>query len=129
MTPAHLRLLADLILPGDEMGLPPGSLVPDVMAVMVQSAPTILAQAADHPDFAEASKRHRIIARLEAEYPQEFRDFVLSLIKAYYESGQVLEAMGWRSAPPQPQGHKVAPMDEALAPALACVAKRKRLWR
>jgi hypothetical protein len=129
MTPAHLRLLADLILPGDEAGLPPGSLVPDVMAVMARSTSPIRALAGDHPDFPDASKRRGIVTRLEAEHPQEFRDFVLSLIKAYYESGHVLEAMGWRSAPPQPQGHKVAPMDEALASALARVAECKRLWR
>jgi hypothetical protein len=129
MTPSHLRLLADLILPGDETGLPPGSRVPDVMAVMAQSTSPIKALTGDHPDFAEATKRPRILAALETEHPQEFRDFVLSLIKAYYESGQALEAMGWRVAPPQPQGHSIAPMDEALAPALVRVAQRKRLWR
>ena len=129
MMPAHMRLLADLILPGDRSGLPPGSLVPDVMAVMVQSTSPIRALACDHPDFAEPSKRRGILMALETEQPQEFRDFALSLIKAYYESGQALEALGWRSAPPQPQGHKIAPMDEALAPALARVAERKRLWR
>jgi|GEM_PF-3909067 len=129
MTPSHLRLLADLILPGDETGLPPGSLIPDVMAVLAQSASPIKALAVDHPDFAEASQRDGILSALEAERPQEFRDLVLALIKAYYESGQVLEAMGWRSAPPQPQGHSIAPMDDALMPALARVAERKRLWR
>ena len=129
MTPAHLRLLADVILPGDEAVLPPGSLVPDVMAVVAQSTSPIKSRACDHPDFAKASKRQSILVGLEAEHPQQFRDFVLSLIKSYYESGHVLEAMGWRSAPPQPQGHQVAAMDEALAPALARVAERKRLWR
>lgn len=129
MTPMHVRLLADLILPGDETGLPPGSLVPDVMAAVTESASPIKTLAADHPDFSEAGKRPPILMRLETEHPQEFRDFVLSLIKAYYESGQVLEAMGWRSAPPQPQGHQIAQMDEALAPALTRVAERKRLWR
>lgn len=129
MTPSHLRLLADLLLPGDETGLPPGSLIPDVMAVLAQSPSPIKALSADHPDFADASKRHGVLVGLEAEHPQDFRDLVLSMIKAYYESGQVLEAMGWRSVPPQPQGHRVAPMDEALAPALARVAERKRLWR
>ncbi|MGE4251798.1 MAG: hypothetical protein AB7F09_20610 [Parvibaculaceae bacterium] len=129
MTPAHLRLLADLILPGDETGLPPGSLIPDVMAVLAQSTSPIKTLAGDHPDFAEAGKRQSVLMALEAEQPQAFRDFVLALIKAYYESGQVLEAMGWRSAPPQPHGHPVAPMDAALAPALARVAERKRLWR
>ncbi len=129
MTPANLRLLADLILPGDETGLPPGSLIPDVMAVLARSTSPIKALAGDHPDFGEASKRHGLLTGLEAEHPQEFRDFVLALIKPYYESGQVLEAMGWRSAPPQPQGHAIAAMDEALAPALARIAERRRMWR
>lgn len=129
MTPSHLRLLADLILPGDETGLPPGSLIPDVMAVLAQSTSPIKALALDHPGFAEASRRDGVLHRLEAEHLQDFRDLVMALIKAYYESGQVLEAMGWRSAPPQPQGHAVAPMDDALKPALARVAERKRLWR
>jgi hypothetical protein len=129
MTPAHLRLLADLILPGDETGLPPGSLIPDVMAALAQSKSPIKKLFGDHPDLVDAGKRNGILTALEKSHPQDFRDFVLALIKAYYESGQVLEAMGWRSAPPQPQGHVVAPMDEALAPALAKVAERKRLWR
>jgi hypothetical protein len=129
MTPAHLRLLADMILPGDETGLPPGSLIPDVMAVLAQSTSPIKDLAGSHPDFADAGKRHMVLASLEQSHPQEFRDFVLGLIKAYYEAGQVLEAMGWRSAPPQPQGHVIASMDEDLAPALAKVAERKRLWR
>ena len=129
MMPAHLRLLADMILPGDETGLPPGSLIPDVMAVLAQSTSPIKDLAGNHPDFADAGKRHKILASLEQSHPREFRDFVLGLIKAYYEAGQVLEAMGWRSAPPQPQGHVIAPMDEDLAPALAKVAERKRLWR
>lgn len=129
MTPAHLRLLADMILPGDETGLPPGSLIPDVMAVLAQSASPIKDLAGNHPDFADAGERHKVLASLEQLHPQEFRDFVMGLIKAYYEAGQVLEAMGWRSAPPQPQGHVIAPMDADLAPALAKVAERKRLWR
>jgi hypothetical protein len=129
MTPAHLRLLADLILPGDETGLPPGSLIPDVMAALAQSASPIKALAGDHPDFADAGKRHGVLTSLEQSHSEDFRDFVMALIKAYYESGQVLEAMGWRSAPPQPQGHTIAPMDKDLVPALAKVADRKRLWR
>lgn len=129
MTPTHMRLLADLILPGDETGLPPGSRIPDVMAVLAQSKSPIKALAGEHPDFADAGKRHGVLVVIEQSQPQDFRDFVLSLIKAYYESGQVLEAMGWRSAPPQPQGHIIASMDETLKPALARIAERKRLWR
>jgi len=129
MTPAQLRLLADLLLPGDAEGLPPGSLVPDVMLVLAESTSPIKTLVGGHPDFAEASKRPAFLTELEQTHPQDFRDLVMALIKPYYESGPVLEAMGWRSAPPQPQGYRIAPMDEALAPELAKVAQRKRMWR
>ena len=70
-----------------------------------------------------------MLSSLEQSHPQDFRDLVLSLIKPYYESGPVLEAMGWRSAPPQPAGHMIAPMDPELSQALTNVAARKRMWR
>lgn len=129
MTPTQLRQLADLLLPGDEAGLPQGSLVPDVMLALAESSSPIKALVGSHPDFADAEKRAAVLSRLEQSHPQDFRDLVLSLIKPYYESGPVLEAMGWRSAPPQPTGHAIAPMDAELGQALARVAARKRMWR
>ena len=129
MIPSQQRFLADLILPGDEAGLPAGSLIPDVMDVLARSTSPIKTLIASHQDFADAGKRRDLLTSLEATHPQEFRELVLALIKAYYESGQVLEAMGWRSAPPQPQGHVLARMDEALASSLHRIAERKRLWR
>jgi len=129
MTPAGLRLLADLLLPGDAAGLPPGSLIPDVMLALAESTSPIKDLAGADPDFADAGKRPAVLDRLEQTYPQDFRDLVMALIKPYYESGPVLEAMGWRSAPPQPQGHRIVPMDEALASELTKVARRKRMWR
>jgi hypothetical protein len=129
MTPSQLRFFADLILPGDEAGLPAGSLIPDVMDILARSTSPIKTLVGRHPDFADPGKRLDLLTNLEATHTQEFRDLVLELIKAYYESGQVLEAMGWRSAPPQPQGHVLAPMDEALASSLARIAERGRLWR
>ncbi len=129
MTPAQLRRLADLLLPGDEAGLPSGSLVPDVMLTLAESPSPIKALAGSDPDFADATKCVEMLSRLEQSRPEEFRDLVLSLIKPYYESGPVLRAMGWRGAPPQPAGHVIAPMDAELGLALAKVAARKRIWR
>lgn len=129
MTPVPLRQLADLLLPGDEAGLPPGSRVPDVMLALTESTSPIIAQIGRHPDFADPDKREAVLNELERSHGQEFRDLVLSLIKPYYESGPVLEAMGWRTAPPQPTGHELAPMAADLAQALAEIAARKRLWR
>jgi hypothetical protein len=124
MTPQLLRRLADLLLPGDEQGLPPGSLIPDVMLVLSDAISPIKDHLRDRDVFTEKD-----LVALEQSHPTEFRALVMDLIKPYYESGQVLEAMGWRSAPPQPQGHMIAAMDQALAPVLARIAERKRLWR
>ncbi len=124
MTPAQLRLLADLLLPGDPQGLPSGSLVPDAMLALSQSASPIKDLIGDRSDFTDKD-----LSELEQRHPAEFRDLTLELIKPYYESAAVLEAMGWRAAPPQPQGHAIAAMDEALAPSLARIAARKRIWR
>lgn len=129
MTPVPLRQLADLLLPGDEAGLPSGSRVPDVMLALTESTSPIIAQIGRHPDFADPDKREAVLNELERSHGQEFRDLVLSLIKPYYESGPVLEAMGWRTAPPQPTGHELAPMAADLTQALAEIAARKRLWR
>lgn len=129
MTPAQLRQLADLLLPGDEAGLPPASLVPDVMLALAESASPIKTLAGRHPDFTDAGKRAELLKSLEQSHAQDFRDLVLSVIKPYYESGQVLEAMGWRSAPPQPMGHQIEPMAADLSQALARIAARKRMWR
>ena len=129
MTPAQLRILADLLLPGDAQGLPPGSFVPDVMLALSEQISPIKGLAGSHPDFDEESKRAKLLSQLEQTHKQEFRDLVMAVIKPYYESGPVLEAMGWRSAPPQPQGHKVVPMEETLSRELAKVAARKRIWR
>jgi hypothetical protein len=129
MTPVPLRQLADLLLPGDEAGLPPGSRVPDVMLALSESTSPIIAQIERHPDFADPEKREAVLIELERSHGQEFRDLVLSLIKPYYESGPVLEAMGWRTAPPQPTGHELAPMATDLTQALAEIAARRRIWR
>lgn len=129
MTPAQLRQLADLLLPGDAAGLPPGSLILDVMLALTESASPIKAQIGGHPDFADPAKRKDVLAGLERSHAQDFRDLVLTLVKPYYESGPVLEAMGWRGAPPQPSGHAIAPMAADLSQALAEIADRKRIWR
>jgi hypothetical protein len=129
MTPVQLRQLADLLLPGDAAGLPPGSRVPDVMLALTESTSPIIAQIGSHPDFADPRKRGAVLNELESSHGQDFRDLVLSLIKPYYESGPVLEAMGWRTAPPQPSGHELAPMAADLDQALAEIAARKRIWR
>ena len=129
MTPVQLRQLADLLLPGDQAGLPPGSRVPDVMLALTESTSPLIAQIGGHPDFADRTKRNAVLSEMESSHGQDFRNLVLSLIKPYYESGPVLEAMGWRTQPPQPLGHELAPMAADLDQALVEIAARKRIWR
>lgn len=129
MTPVQLRQLADLLLPGDKAGLPPGSRVPDVMLALSESKSPIIALMGRHPDFADPARRGEVLTEFERSHAQDFRDLVLSLIKPYYESGPVLEAMGWRTAPPQPTGHVIAAMAADLDQALAEIAARKKIWR
>src|SRR4029079_17633867 len=124
MTPAKLQRLADLLLPGDAQGLPPGSQIKEVMLALSEKASPIKDLLGARADFTEQDLTH-----LEKSRPAEFRELAMALIKPYYESAPVLEAMGWRSAPPQRGGDVVAPMDEALPPALARIAGRKRIWR
>ena len=124
MTPSKLQRLADLLLPGDAQGLPTGSQIGEVMLALSETASPIKDLLGARADFTEQD-----LTLIEKSHPAEFRELAMALIKSYYESAPVLEAMGWRSAPPQPQGHVIAPMDEALAPALARIAARKRIWR
>ena len=47
----------------------------------------------------------------------------------YYETPLVLNALGWRSEPPQPRGHIVAAMDETTRTRLERVRSRGKRWR
>lgn len=127
MTPAQMQILANALLPGDDAGLPMGSLVADVMAALARSTSPI--KALIPVDFPAGTEPQALLTALEQAHPADFRDFVLSLLKPYYETAEVLEALGWSPAPPQPHGHPLAAMDEALTVELGKIAARRKLWR
>jgi hypothetical protein len=69
------------------------------------------------------------IERIERERPAEFRALLVALLPDYYESPDVLTALGWRPEPPQPAGHGLDAMDEPTRQALDRVRGRSALWR
>ena len=67
------------------------------------------------------------LGAVETANTTDFLALLFVVSADYYESGEVLEAFGWRATPPQPLGYELAPFDEDL---LATVKARPRtLWR
>jgi hypothetical protein len=75
---------------------------------------------------ADAAGRIASVRQVEVEMPGPFQALVALVLRDYYEAEMVLLAMGWRTEPPQPQGHVLPPFDEAL---LEPVKRRGRMWR
>jgi hypothetical protein len=141
MTPAFLSAVVDTLLPGDH-GTPPlptGTAAgvarklelllagrdPALDDVVLQA---IASAARGEEAFVRADAAGRVVAvqRVEAEIPGPFQALVALVLRDYYEADVVLLAMGWRSEPPQPEGHVLPPFDEAL---LQPVKRRGRIWR
>lgn len=78
--------------------------------------------------FIEASPERRTTALqvAEAEQRPSFDRLVATLLQLYYEHPTVLESFGWRTAPPQPDGHELPSIDnDRFEP----VTKRGQIWR
>jgi hypothetical protein len=87
-----------------------------------------IARRAGGADFFTAtneSDRVALVAAVEIESPEAFRKLAALVLADYCETDQVLAALGWRSEPPQPQGHLLPTADEAVAPD----ASQPRIWR
>jgi hypothetical protein len=142
VTPEFLRAVVDTLVPGDD-GVPPlpSATVAGVAAKLAEHLGADRARAqrelvlraiamASRGDEAfvraEAAERVAIVRRVEAELRGPFEAFVSLVLQDYYEAEAVLLAMGWRAEPPQPQGHRLLPFDEAL---LEPVKRRGRMWR
>lgn len=99
-----------------------------------QHEPTVqrlhaLAQVAggmDHFITSDAVQRTAIIKTLERMDPAAFYAFLLVVTAAYYQTDEVIRAMGWYVDPPQPRGYPLPIFDEDL---LAPVKTRSALWR
>jgi hypothetical protein len=141
VTPGFLSAIVDTLLPGDH-GAPP---LPTGTAVGVAKKLESLVAGSDRAQhdvvlqaiasaaegeeaFVQADAAGRIAAlrRVETQMPGPFRALVALVLQDYYEADAVLLAMGWRTEPPQPQGHLLPPFDESL---LDPVRRRGRMWR
>lgn len=140
--PAFLGAVIDTLLPGDD-GQPPlptgtaaglGERLAARIARGRDADPrlatlkAIARRAGGEAAFArsDAATRADTLRAVEAQSREAFGDLVSLALEEYYDSDPVILAMGWRIEPPQPLGHQVRPLDEAL---LDPVRRRGRMWR
>jgi hypothetical protein len=97
-----------------------------VVRDVVLHAIAIAARSEDYFLRADAAGRIASVRQVEVEMPGPFQALVALVLRDYYEAEMVLLAMGWRTEPPQPEGHVLPPFDEAL---LEPVKRRGRMWR
>lgn len=141
MTPGFMSAVVDTLLPGDHdvPPLPTGTAAGVATKVEHLVAgrdreirdlvlPAIASTARGEDAFMRADAAGRIasVRQVEVEMPGPFQALVALVLRDYYEAESVLLAMGWRTEPPQPQGHLLPPFDEAL---VEPVRRRGRMWR
>jgi hypothetical protein len=141
MTPAFVTAVADTFLPGDSGGpdgyppLPPASQAGIDLASIAKAHGAVFDAIAKQADTAEAfvataePGRVAAVQSVERAMPDAFRALLSALLADYYESPPVLAAMGWRTGPPQPQGHAIPEFSDAAFERLARVQARGKLWR
>jgi hypothetical protein len=133
MTRVLLLAVLDTMLPGDsgQPPLPPASEAGFDLGVLERLAEPVLAALADRDAFLTAGPADRVaqLRLVETNVPDAFKALLAEALAAYYEAPPVVAALGWRTAPPQPHGHDVAPNDDALWRALDKVKARGQLWR
>jgi hypothetical protein len=141
MTPEFLLAVVDTLLPGEDVApagqqrLPAGSAagvdLGKYAGALQPILQAILKAAGDAPAFVTASETRRIdiLQSVQREAPEAFAGLLSALLADYYEMPMVLKALGWRSEPPQPQGHLVPAMDEATHARLERVRLGRQRWR
>ncbi len=141
MTPEFLRAVVDTLLPGEDVApaggqnLPAGSAAGVDLGRHAQAVrpilQAILKAAGTAPAFVAASEARRIeiLRSVQGEAPEAFALLLGVLLPDYYETRAVLNALGWRSEPPQPRGHVVPAMDETTRARLERVRLGRQRWR
>ena len=133
MTRVMLLAILDTLLPGDdgEPPLPPASDALLDLKTLERLAEPVAAALGDGDAFLTASPADRVVklrvAALNAA--DAFKALLAEALATYYEAAPVVAALGWRTAPPQPHGHKVAPTEDATLRLLDKVRNRGQLWR
>jgi hypothetical protein len=128
-----LLAVLDTLLPGDR-GEPPLPRASDAaldLATLERLAGPVVTALGDGDGFLTASPGERTVRlrAVEQTQPEAFGTLLAEALAAYYQAAPVLAALGWRTAPPQPHGHDVAPTDGATLRLLETVRTRGRLWR
>jgi hypothetical protein len=140
-----LNAFIDTLLPGtpathDAPALPAGSQVGVAASFTTQLAThrdretfarilnAIATQCGEANAFVRADEAQRIAAMQAVERAEgsAFQALVLLILADYYDSADVMRALGWRAAPPQPQGFTLPPFD---ASSLAQARQHGSLWR
>lgn len=118
----------DTLLPGVS-GLPAGSTIGLDASPHAEALRDIANEAGGEAAFISASvdKRAEILRCIEGR--AAVQALITAAMMRYYQSEAVIAAMGWRTAPPQPTGHKVAATDAATWERLEKVKARGRIWR
>ena len=133
MTPTFLAAVIDTLLPGDDV-LPSGTRAGVTIAAQaaheaVLSAISVQAGGGDAFAAATENKRIEILRAVERAAPDAFRALLTAVLSDYYEAPPALAALGWRSEPPQPTGHRVTPLDNSAIERSERVRRRSKLWR
>lgn len=144
-TPEFLEAVVDTLLPGlpattRAAALPPASQVGVAQQLarhlathrdhdlLEEALTAIIDVAGDRQAFIMAQKDAAtgILNQIEQTLPLAFQALLFVVSADYYEAAAVLQAFGWPTSPPQPQGYSLPPFNEAL---LQPVKKRPSLWR
>ena len=133
MSRVLLLAILDTMLPGDagQPPLPAASEAGLELETLERLAEPAVAALADHDGFLMASPVDRVaqLRIVELNVPDAFKSLLAEALATYYEAPPVVAVLGWRTAPPQPHGHDVAPNDDATWRSLEKVKARGQLWR
>ena len=133
MSRAILMAVLDTMFPGDagEPPLPAASEAELDPGKLERLAEPVIAALADRDAFLMAAAADRVaqLRIVELNVPEAFKALLAEALATYYEAPPVVAALGWRTAPPQPHGHEVAPNDDATWRGLEKVKARGQLWR
>ena len=133
MSRVLMLAILDTMLPGDagQPPLPAASEAGLELETLERLAEPAVAALADHDGFLMASPADRVaqLRIVELNVPDAFKSLLAEALATYYEAPPVVAVLGWRTAPPQPHGHDVAPNDDATWRSLEKVKARGQLWR
>ncbi len=133
MTRVLLLAMLDTMFPGDadQPPLPAASEAGLDLAKLERLAEPVAAALADRDAFLLAAPADRVaqLRIAELNVPDAFKALLAEALATYYEAAPVVAALGWRTAPPQPHGHDVAPNDDVTWRGLKKVTARGQLWR